>query len=63
MWQILSPNITLGPGTGTSYTNKIILPVLDSSLYIKCEKSVIQDWKNEEEFWNYTGVFQFKNEI
>jgi hypothetical protein len=50
MWEILSPDITLGPGTGTSYTNKIIMPVLDNSLYIKCEKSVIQDWKNEEEF-------------
>lgn len=41
---------TLGGGTGSSYINKVAIPLASNKLYIKCDKSTIQDWATDSDF-------------
>lgn len=41
---------TLGGGTGSSYINKVAIPLASNNLYIQCDKSLIQDWATDSDF-------------
>lgn len=52
---------TLGGGTGSSYINKVVIPLASNKLYIQCDKSFIQDWDTDTDFQLYTGLFPTQN--
>jgi hypothetical protein len=47
--EIWQSDWTLGGGTGSSYINKVAIPLASNKLYIKCDKSYIQDWDTDSD--------------